>query len=461
MNGIPNVIINPTSIKAKGYSNNTIKFVGEAKLKLEYFGKKFTHTFLIVDDDNVSLLGRDLCAQLKFELQIASSNINSIKNDVLKKHEIYLSPKFVSSVNKKVKLPINNEAKPIFWKARSVPLRLKNKVRDELRRLEEAGIITKVISSEYASPTVNVLKSNGAIRICGDYSKTINKNMDIAQYPLPSIEEIMGKIHNAKHFSKIDLQTAFLQLPLDEISKKLTTINTSEGLYVYNYLPFGTSCSPAIFQSFMSELLADIDSIIVYQDDILILTETLNQHNKILDQVLCTLMSAGIKINRGKSQFFTKSVNYLGHIFDETGIHPCTEKIRAILDAPSPTNVKELQSFIGLCNFYHRFVRNFSDNFHLLYTLLKKDVKFTWTSAHEKCFNDIKQIFNSDIILRSFDPNRVTIVESDASSYGLGCVLLQKYSDGNYPVQFASRSLNQAERNYSQIERVALSVIFA
>ena len=450
-------------MRAKGYSNNSIKFLGEARLKFEFFGKKIRHKFLIVDNNNASLLGRDICSQLKFELAIAndSSKVFSVKNDVLKKYEKYLSDDFVSSVKKTVKLPIKPNSKPIFCKARPVPLRLKGKVCEELSRLERAGTITKVISSEFASPTVNVLKSNDKIRVCGDYSKTLNQYMDIAQYPLPTIEEIMGKINNVKYFSKIDLQTAFLQLPLDDESKKLTCVNTSEGLYIFNFLPFGTSCSPAIFQSFLCEILAGIDQIIVYQDDILILTETLSEHDQVLDQVLGTLMNAGIKVNHQKCEFFTKSVTYLGHVFDHNGIHPSAEKIRAIVEAPSPSNLKEVQSFIGICNFYHRFVRNFSDRFQPLYDLLKKDVKFNWTDAHENCFNIIKDIFKTNIILKSFDPKRDTAIESDASSYGLGATLMQKYKDGWFPVQFTSRSLNAAEKNYSQIEREALSVIFA
>ena len=257
------------------------------------------------------------------------------------------------------------------------------------------------------------------------------------------------------------MQTAFLQLPLDETSKKFTCINTSEGLFIFNYLPFGLSCSPAIFQSFLCDILRNINEIIVYQDDILILSDSMENHNITLDKVLSTLLNAGIKVNHKKCEFFTESVTYLGHVFDKNGIHPSNEKLRAILDAPSPKNVKELQSFIGLCNFYHRFIQNFSLKFKPLYDLLKKDVKFLWNKNHETCFKIVKSLFKSNIVLRSFDPKRLTAIESDASSYGIGATLMQKYEDGYYPVQFVSRSLNSAEKNYSQIEREALSVIFA
>ena len=125
-------------------------------------------------------------------------------------------------MTKKVKLSVKSDVKPVFCKARSVPLRFKSLVRDELKRLEECKVITKVLSSEWASPTVVVMKSNNTIRLCGDYSSTINKFMDVARYPLPTIEEISAKMNNVKFFSKLDLQSAFLQIPLDEESKKLT-----------------------------------------------------------------------------------------------------------------------------------------------------------------------------------------------------------------------------------------------
>ena len=134
--------------------------------------------------------------------------------------------------------------------------------------------------------------------------------------------------------------------------------------------------------------------------------------------------------------------------------------MRAIVEAPSPTNTVQLQSFIGLCNFYHRFIRNFSDVFSPFYALLKKNTKFIWNSKLESTFNKIKSIFKENKILKLFDPNLNTAIETDASAYGIGAVLLQQHSDGWHPVQFSSRTLNSAEANYSQVEREALSIIF-
>ena len=416
---------------------------------------------MVVPNPCVSLLGRDLCSRMKIKLKMPDKNIYSLKNNVLNKYDEYLSDDFVSSVQVTVKLPMQQNITPVFQKARSVPIRYKELVCNELKRLESAGVVTKTLSSPWASPTVNVLKSNNQIRICGDYSKTINKFMEVTRFPLPSIEDVIAQVGNAKYFSKIDLETAFLQVPLDEESKKCTTINTHEGLYHFNYLPLGTSASPAIFQNFICKILNNIDSIVIYQDDILLMTETIEHHNAMLDKVLNTLKEARIKVNRNKSDFFTEKVSYLGHIFDGNGVHPDSDKVRSIQEASHPKNIKELQSFIGLCNFYNRFIKNFSDVFSPLYKLLRKDVKFSWGIEQQKCFELIKKLFKTDIVLRTFNPKLTTAIETDASCYGIGVALMQLHADGKwYPVQFASRSLNCAEQHYSQIEREALSILF-
>lgn len=460
---LKNITLKPTYKRAKGYSNNEIEFQGEVDVSIHYCGVTVSHTLLVVNECCTSLLGRDLCKKLHIKISLPSSeqcNVSCV-NNIFTKYKHFLSNEFQSNVSEKVSLKLRPNSDPIFCKSRPVPFRLRQRVKSELDRLESSGIISKVFSSQWACPTVNVLKSNGEIRICGDYSMSLNKCMNTVQYPLPSIEDVLGRIGGSQIFSKIDLQNAYLQLPLDDASKQFTTINTSEGLYQYNYLPFGVSSSPAIFQSFISKVLVGIDDIIVYLDDILVLTPDKERHNETLDKVFKALQAAGLKVNYSKCAFYTHSVSYLGHVFTKSGIQPDYENVRAILDAPKPVNVKQVQSFVGLCNFYSRFVKNFSQIFQPLYAMLKKGSKFEWGSEQDTCFTIIKNLFSSNNILRTFNSALATKVETDASSIGLGAVLMQEYPDGWYPVQFASRTLNRAERNYSQIEREALSVVFA
>ena len=469
------ITIEPTTRRATAYSTHNVNFVGEVLLQVNYCGKLFPHKFYVVEN-KVSLLGRDLCRKFGIHLCTCDdhSNINSNEcstcnnisrdkldfKEVMNKHAHFLSNDFMSNVKEKVSLELDSDATPKFCKARSVPVRYRQLVKQEIDSLSKRGIIERVYKSDWACPTVNVLKSNGKIRICGDFSCTINNQMRCVKYPLPTVEEVIARVGNAKVFSKIDLENAYLQLPLDDQSKKYTTINTSEGLYQYNYLPFGISSSPGIFQSYLERILSGIEPIVIYQDDISIMTETEDEHAKVLDQVLCALHAAGVKLKHEKCQFHVDSVQYLGFIFSAKGVRPSQEKVRAILDAPTPQNIKEVQSFLGLATYYSRFIRNFSTVLAPMYSLCKKNARFHWGNEQQKCFDLLKSVFKSDKPLRFFDPNRDTALETDSSSYGLGAVLLQRYENAWYPVQFASRTLNSAQKNYSQIERECLSVVF-
>lgn len=464
-----NVKIRSTNTKAKSYSGNTIKFLGEVDLNVTFKGNRTTHTFLVVDSNSVSLLGRDACNKLEIKLSLPSNNsdvrnvsVNQNNNCVLKEFEHFLSDDFKSNVTQTVSLDVKSDAKPVFCRARTVPVRFRELVKTELSRLESLGIITKVYRSEWATPIVNVLKRDNTVRICGDYSVSLNKHLNTVQYPLPSIDDVISRVGGAKVFSVIDLAFAFLQVKLDEQSRELTTINTSEGLYQYKYLPYGLCSSPSLFQSFICKTLNGIDNVVIYQDDILILTRTHQEHNFTLRKVLTALFEAGLKINRKKCRFFTESVCYLGHVFDLNGVHPNPEKMKAIVDAPKPCDVKQVQSFVGLCNFYNRFIPNFTEVLAPLYKLIQKNVKFTWGQEQEKSFQTLKKFFSSDKVLHLYDPTLETLLETDSSSYGIAAVLMQrkdKYSSW-YPVQYASRTLNCSERNYSNIEREALSVVF-
>ena len=463
--------VHPTNHSIVGYSGDYVDVFGETYLNIKYNNKSFNNKFLIVNNRRENLFGRDLF--LKHDMKITSdsqSNVHEInhtkfqdaKNVILHEFSDYLSENFQSCVKQTVSLNVKPNVQPVFAKARPVPVRLKENVKNELERLIETGTITKVFSNDWSSPTVNVMKDDNTVRICGDFSSTVNQSLDPVQSPLPSIDEVISQVGCAKIFSKIDVSHAFLQVPLDEKSKKFTCINTHDGLYIYNYLPFGLCASPGIFQAFMTKILNGIQGVIIYQDDILIISVDLESHLRTLREVLTALKNAGIKLKLSKCFFFTEKVQYLGHVFNNTGVHPNPDKIRAILDAPAPKNVKQLQAFLGLCNFYKRFIPNFSDVMNPLYSLLKKNVKFDWQNAQQNSFDTVKNLFKSQKVLKLFNPKYETLLETDSSSYGTAAVLMQRVDSNSpwYPIEFASRTLNPSEVNYSNIERECLSVIF-
>ena len=241
-------------------------------------------------------------------------------------------------------------------------------------RLLKEGIVEAVKSAGWAAPIVAVVKSDGSVRICGDYRMTVNQASRLDLYPLPRMDELFATLAGGKTFSKLDLQHAYLQLPLETNSKQYTTINTHRGLFQYNRPPFGVSSAPGIFQRAIDDLVKGIPHVAAYMDDILLTGETQEQHLQNLTAVLERLKTAGVRLKKPslKCLFMAKEVEYLGHKVNELGIHPTADAIKAIQEAPQPHNVTELKSFLGLLSYYSKFLPNMSTTLSPLYALLQK-----------------------------------------------------------------------------------------
>lgn len=449
----------------KAYGNNAVNLVGEVYIPITYDNVTVKHTFYVISNTLVNLLGRDLFNDFKFQIVHKPDyySVNRITSDIYEEFAHYFSENFESNVKDLVRLNVQDGAIPIYCKARTVPVRLKEQLKQELNRLVSSGIISKVHSSCWASPIVTVIKKSGELRICSDFSATINKYIKPVNCVLPTIDQVINSVGQAKVFSKIDLSQAFLQLPIHPDFKEYLVVNTPEGLFKYNFLPFGCTASSGIFQSFMCKILDNIPGVVIYQDDVLVMSSDHESHKVLLRTVLNRLKDAGLKLQYKKCSFFTEQIDYLGYIFNSNGVYANPDKINAILHAPIPNNVKQVQSFVGLCNFYSRFIPNFSHYMTPMYKLLKKNTNFDWTDVHQQSFQKLKELFVSENILSHYNAEHDTSIETDASSYGVGAVLLQRPNKNSrwVPVQFASRTLNNAEQSYSQIEREAASVIFA
>ena len=302
-----------------------------------------------------------------------------------------------------------------FFRARPVPYRLKDKIEKELNRLQKLGIISPVPHADWAAPIVPILKRDGSLRLCGDYKVTVNQALTPDTYPLPHVEDIFAVLQGGTLFTKLDLSQAYQQLPLHSDSKKFTTINTHKGLFQYECLPFGISTAPSIFQRLMESLLCDLPNVCVYIDDILISGKTEADHLCNLELVLSRLSSAGITLKRSKCIFATTSVEYLGHIIDNKGLHPSPSKIQAIQQAPASTNVIELRAFLGLVNYYYKFLPNLSSTLSPLHLLLRKGTTWTWTESQQTAFNKVKQLLQSSSLLVHFDSKKPLLLYCDAS----------------------------------------------
>ena len=250
-------------------------------------------------------------------------------------------------------------------------------------------------------------------------------------------------------------------MPVDEDSKKLLVVNTPKGLFRYTRLPYGVSSAPGIFQRLMENVLQGIPNVIVYIDDILVTGADDGAHLKTLSRVLDRLERAGFRAKKSKCMFMAPSVSYLGHLIDEVGLHPLQEKVRAVKEAPSPKNVSELKSYLGLLTYYSKFLPNMANVLAPLYKLLCKDISWKWTSVEQKAFQASKDLLTSSSLLVHFNPDLDLVLMCDASSYGIGAVLAHRMPDGSErPIGYASRSLSAAQRNYSQLEREALALVF-
>ena len=314
--------------------------------------------------------------------------------------------------------------------------------------------------SDWALPIVCVPKKDGSIRICGHFKVSINRVLLENPYPLPDTEDVFATLGSGTVFSKIDLSNAYQQMELTAESQHYLTVNTHKRLYAYQRLTYGIASAPAIFQSTMDQILQGMDKVHCRIDDILIRTEP-HEHLQVLDEVLTRLEKHGILAKRSKCEFMVPSVEFLGYRIDREGRHPTDEKIAAIKGAPSLKNVAELHSYLGLLNYYGNFIPSLSTLLQPLHELLRKGVKWPWTEECEKAFVRSKSELVADKVLVPYDEKRKLILTCDASPYGVRAMISHMMDDGEErPIAFALRTLTKSERNYSQIEKEALGIVF-
>ena len=263
-----------------------------------------------------------------------------------------------------------------------------------------------------------------------------------------------------KYFSKLDLQDAYLQLPLDTASKQYVAINTHRGLFQYNRLPFGIASALAIFQRHMEMLLQVLDGVSIYLDDVLVAGCTFDEHQNCLAEVL-RLENSGMRLNKQKCFFLRPSIEYLGHIVDKEGIRPTEEQVKVIKEAPAATNVTQLRSLLGLINYYNKFLPNLAANLTPLYSLLNKQQRWVWNDEQQVAFQRAKDALQSDALLTHYDPGKPLVLACDTSDYGVGAILSHVVDGGKErPIAYISRTLSAVEKHYSQLEKEALAIIF-
>ena len=454
-----------SDVKLTDYSGNKISTLGRVDVQVQYKSQNHTLPVTVVKDGTCNLIGRDWLRVLRLDWQeIFSVNVtnddNSVMIDWCKKFPEVFNESLGKYVGSKVHINQLPDCRPVFMRERNLPIAIKDKVRETLDKMVEEDILTPVRSSEWATPIVPVVKKDQTIRICGDYRNTVNKCTSCDVYALPTLEGMLQQLMPAKLFSKLDLSQAYLQLVLDEESSKMCTLNTPFGLYRMNRLAYGISSSPAIFQRTVESLLKDIPRAVVYIDDILMSGRDSKELNETTEAVLRRLSEVGLVVKKEKCAWNQSSITFLGHTISEKGVSPVPAKLDAIIKMKQPTNPSELKTFLGIVNYYRKFLRDPATVLDPLHQLLKKEVPWQWNNEHETAFKDVKTMLSSWKVLTPFDPQKPLVLTADASPVGIGAVLSHQTDDGEKPIGFVSRALNSAERNYSQTEREALAIIF-
>ena len=346
---------------------------------------------------------------------------------------------------------------------RRVPLPLVDKVKVEIEQMARAGVIEAVDEpTDWCAPIVVVPKQSGDVRICVDLTK-LNEAVRRENYIIPKVESTLGSIASKGHiYTNLDANSGFHQVVLSEDSARLTTFITPFGRYMFRRLPFGISSAPEYFQKRMDSELSGLAGVVCHLDDILVIGRNQREHDERLRAVLDRLVKCGLTLNIDKCAFSQSELPYLGQIIDGDGIRIDPGKVKAIVEMAEPTDVPELRRFLGMVNQLMKFCPDLAEKTHALRELLRKQNAWIWGQRQKDAFSVLKEELSSNRVLALYDPKRETIVSADASSFGLGSVLIQKQPSGEMrPVAYASRSMTDTERRYAQIEKEALATTWA
>ena len=340
---------------------------------------------------------------------------------------------------------------PVVHAPRKVPIALLPKLRVALDDMERDGIIVKCDKpTDWMSSLLIVEKKIGSPRLCLD-PRDLNKAIKREHLVVPTCEDVTARLHGKRvFFSLIDMTNGFWQVCLDDESSRLCTFNTPFGRYHMRRLPFGISSAPEIFQKRNTQVFGDIDGVHIIFDDLIIAASDDSEHDQILRKVLERARANGVRFNRSKVQLRLPEVKYLGHLLSANGVRPDPDKVIAIREMPTPGDRKELLRFLGMTTYLSKFIPAYSTITDPLRLLLKKDALWQWHPEHDSAVSKLKEQVEKTPTLAYFNPNKPVVIQTDASSTGIGSCLLQD----ERPIAFASRSLTDAETRYAQIEEL-------
>ncbi|UYV81904.1 K02A2.6-like [Cordylochernes scorpioides] len=423
-----------------------LKPVVQKYLDCYFEEKKYNLLFQIVNINQKPLLSAKTIEDLNLVTKhdavyhLANSSCSRAESIINKYEDVF---KGLGMLPKEYHIEIEKEAKPVQQHPRRIPIGLKAEFKRKLDDLEGRGIIGRVQkSSSWISNLVLVRKQN-KLRVCLD-PRDLNKVIKRPHFQIPTIDEILPSLNNAKIFTVIDAKDGFWQVKLDSQSSDLTTFWT----------PFGRR---------LHEVIEGLEGVEVIADDILVFgkgnttEDAIRDHNLKLEQLLMRARKRNLKYNKDKIRLCSNHVNYMRHILSDEGLKPDPGKVEAIKAMSRPQNVREIQQYLGCINYLTKFLPRLSEVVQPLRVLTQKCMSWSWSEPQEQAFILSKELVTQAPVLKYFDPSLPVTIQSDASDKGLGAVLLQE----EQPVAYASKALTNTETRYAQIEKECLSIVFA
>ena len=456
------------SKKLFAYGGKKVDVIGQFEAEISTGDTKVTTKFILVRQGRC-ILGNVTARELGV-LHIGppvaprGTSCNEVQGDIAGQLKAKY-PKVFEGIGKlsdfQLKLHVNPNVPPVAQKLRRVPFALREKVTAKIGELLKEDIIEKVEGpTTWASPVVVAPKQSGEIRLCVDM-RCANEAIIRERLPIPTIDEVLEELNGSTVFSKLDLRCGFHQIELHEDSRDITTFITHEGLFRYKRLSFGVNAAPEKFQHVIRQIIADIEGVVNIADDLIVHGKTIAEHDQNLHKLLAKLEEKNLTLSGEKCTFRMSKVVFMGSILSQHGIGPTEEKVRAVVEASRPTSPSEVRSFLGLVGFSARFIPDFATVAEPLRALTRKGEKFEWNEEEEQAFQTLKQKLAGASMLAYFDRDAHTRVIADASPVGLGAVLVQEVKGQSRAVCYASRSLSDTERRYSQTEKEALALVWA
>ena len=433
---------------------------GTLKTKVRFQGREVEAQLFIVPNHCTSVMGRNLLAPLQAVIKCGSGEVKGVQINPRDAYPKLFGATIGTFPNYLHRIKLREGATPTVAGLRGVPLARRKAVEEEIDKMTDQGIWEPVNRSEWVHGLVTVPKAEGGVRLTTDL-KPLNQYVIPETYPIPAIKDVLVELHGARIFTKLDFRKGFFHVLLHPESRHLTTTVTSKGLRQYTRLPMGLKESSSVFQRLVAQTLAGVPGVVFYIDDIMVYGRTQEEHDQCLKTVLEKLQAADFRLAPDKCRFGVREVDFLGYVISAEGVKPDPRNIKALLDCTPPRNVKEVQAFLGMVNFYLDFLPDVASLAEPLRRLTRKGEAFSWGQEQETAFKTLQLALAEDLRVFLFDPTAPTTVTTDASDVGVGAVLSQMQEGREVPIAFASSTLTPTQRGYSASEREAWACVWA